>query len=106
MSTPTLTDIIKDYRIKARDFNTIADTLERDYGLKGDAGAFDAYHAPEENPVPIDNIKTFIIEKRAARASTISTALKTTKEYINKIVDENPTIFERADKGWIKVKSI
>jgi hypothetical protein len=108
MSNPTLAEIIKDYRTKAAEYTLLANRLEADYGHKNgaskpvDAGTFDAF-AEIEKP-SVAKIKAFIEEKSAARAQTLATQFKTTKEIINEIIDANPAVFVKADKGWIKVK--
>lgn len=103
MSNPSLAEIIKDYRNKAAQFTAVADMLERDYAITGNGSSVSAALAVLEKP-SLEKIKDFINEKGAARAGTLATVLKTSKEAINEVIDANAAMFERADKGWIKLK--
>jgi len=103
MSNPSLAEIINDYRQKATEFNIIADTLERDYKVKvpSPQKLTPAAGIAEMNA---ETIKAFIKKKTAARAATIAEEFKSNKEAVSAIIEANPDLFERAEKGWIKVK--
>lgn len=101
--------IVDWFRQQAREYNAIADRVERDLGLK-------TTHSPTRRDEPSLPGLTFssdamphpdairqVMGKRKMRLASIAAEMHVTPEMVQKVIDQDGG-FERGERGWISVK--
>ena len=96
------TDVTAWFRLKAKEFNNIADSLESTFSGANGAATPQAA-APPIVEVNLDQVKNAIGSK-ASRAKEIAITLNTTRKRVLSVVQANPNDFELIGRGWIKRK--
>jgi hypothetical protein len=95
-------DLITWFRVKAEEFNTIAETLQ---------STFDSGNGSPKPPnvvvltpkdLTLDQVKA--LAKKPTRASSIGQKLGTTRESVVDVITKHPEAFETIGRGWIKAK--
>lgn len=104
MAEPTLSQIVAFYRKKAKYYETKADDLEQDFGAMAPV-------APEVEDAhledaPLQPIVDFLKSVGAKRPLDIAEKISVLKDQVIQTVNNNPEIFEKAERGWIKLKEV
>lgn len=110
--------IVEWFRAKAREFNGLADTLERTFTSSGSPAigkSADAVRAPShkieattsgqtDKLLPLAEQIRFALRVQGHRISTLAAFLNTTEEAIMKEISRPWNGFYVGDRGWIKIQ--
>lgn len=95
-------DIIEWFKMKSREYAQTAARLEKDFDMT--PSDLSLSNTEPKELAPLESITKFLKSVGAKRPADIADHIKSTKEAVLATVEANPTILEKAQKGWIKLK--